>query len=423
MPPDSLTVRPLDAADAEASRSLGFEAFGMPTSPPTEPATLDRPGRTYHGVFAGDRLVGRLADRAYDSWFGGVPVPTCGVAGVTVAMEDRGRGALSPLFAAALIAARERGAVISGLYPTAARIYRRFGYELVSDYRTISIATAQLAAAAAPVGVSTRRAALADLPAVRDVYDTWARAQNGALTRRGPSFPDTDTELLADFDGITVAEDAEGRVVGFASWDRGRHYDERGTLEVSDLLALSADGYRALLRTLGSFSSVAPQTKIDSSGDDIIRQFLPGKAWETASSDPYMIAIIDVPGALSRRGYPWFLSARLGFRVAEVGANTAAEVGANTAAEVGANTAAEVGATATAGAYRLEVAEGIGTCVAEEHSEDRTFHPRGLALLYAGVQSCANLRWAGLLTGGRTEQDAVWDTLFGGRQFHIRDYY
>ena len=144
---------------------------------------------------------------------------------------------------------------------------------------------------------------------------------------------------------------------------------------------------------------MAPQTKIDSSGDDIIRQFLPGKAWETASSDPYMIAIIDVPGALSRRGYPWFLSARLGFRVAEVGA------------------------TATAGAYRLEVAEGIGTCVAEEHSEDRTFHPRGLALLYAGVQSCANLRWAGLLTGGRTEQDAVWDTLFGGRQFHIRDYY
>jgi hypothetical protein len=75
------------------------------------------------------------------------------------------------------------------------------------------------------------------------------------------------------------------------------------------------------------------------------------------------------------------------------------------------------------GAYRLEVAEGIGTCTTAEHTDDRTFHPRGLALLYAGVQSCANLRWAGLLTGGLPEQDAVWDTLFGGRQFHIRDYY
>ena len=415
MSPDPLTVRPLEATDAEASRRLGFEAFGMPSSPPTEPASLDQPGRTFHGVFAGDRLVGRLADRAYDSWFGGVPVPTCGIAGVTVAMEDRGRGALSPLFAAGLAAARERGAVISGLYPTAARIYRRFGYELVGDYRTISIATADLAAAAPPVGVSTRRAELTDLPAVRQVYDTWAAAQNGPLTRRGDSFPTTDAELLDDFDGITVAEDRDGRVVGFASWDRGRHYDERGTLEVSDLLAVSADGYKALLRTLGSFASVAPRTRIDTSGDDLIRQFLPGKAWETVSSDPYMLAILDVPGALSRRAYPWFLSARLGFRVADVGANGTADVGAHPIADVGSNP--------IAGAYRWEVAEGVGTCVAEDHTDDRTFHRRGLALLYAGVQSCANLRWAGLLTGGLPEQDAVWDTLFGGRQFHIRDYY
>ena len=162
-----LTVRPLEAGDAETSRTLGFEAFGMPTSPPTEPASLDQPGRTFHGVFAGDRLVGRLADRAYDSWFGGVQVPTCGIAGVTVAMEDRGRGALSPLFAAGLAAAQERGAVISGLFPSASRIYRRLGYELVGDYRTIKVATAELASVRRPAGVTTRRAAIDDLPAVR----------------------------------------------------------------------------------------------------------------------------------------------------------------------------------------------------------------------------------------------------------------
>ena len=398
-PTRPLVIRPLESTDADASRTLGFEAFGMPTTPPTEPATLDLPGRAFHGAFAGDRLVARLADRAYDSWFGGVPVPTCGIAGVTVALEDRGRGALSPLFGAALDAALERGAVVSGLYPTAARIYRRFGYELVGDYRTVAVATADLGAVPPPFGVRVRRAEQGDLPAVREVYDTWAAAQNGPLTRRGVSFPTTDTELLDEFDGITVALDGDDRVVGYASWERGQHYDERGTIEVSDLLALSADGYRALLRTIGSFSTVAPRTKIDTSGDDVIRQFLPGKAWETVGSDPYMLAVIDVAGALSRRGYPWFLAARLGFRVGEDGANR------------------------IAGTYRFEVAEGVGGCTAEDHTDDRTFHPRGLALLYAGVQSCANLRWAGLLTGGRPEQDAVWDTLFGGRQFHIRDYY
>jgi predicted acetyltransferase len=400
-----LTVRRLDADDAETSRQLGSEAFGMPTSPPTEPATLDQPGRTFHGVFDGARLVGRLADRAYDSWFGGTAVPTSGIAGVTVAMEDRGRGALTPLFSSALAAARERGAVVSGLFPSAARIYRRFGYELVSDYRTIKIDTRDLAAVPAPAEVTTRRAGAQDLPSVRAVYDTWAAAQNGPLTRRGISFPATDAQVVDDFDGITVAVDRDGDVVGYASWDRGQHYDERGTLAVSDLLAVSADGYRALLAALGSFSAVTPTTRIDTSGDDVARLFLPGRWWQTDSSDPYMIAVIDVPGALARRGYPWFLSARLGFRVAG-DAFSATTPGAG-----------------IDGPYRLEVAEGVGICTAEDHTDDRTFHPRGLALIYAGVQSCANLRWAGLLTGGRPEQDVVWDTLFGGRQFHIRDYY
>ena len=101
--------------------------------------------------------------------------------------------------------------------------------------------------------------------------------------------------------------------------------------------------------------------------------------------------------------YPWFLSARLGFRV-RAGANDPVD-------------------SAIAGAYRWRSPRESAPACPSDHTDDRTFHPRGLALLYAGVQSCANLRWAGLLTGGRPEQDAVWDTLFGGRQFHIRDYY
>jgi predicted acetyltransferase len=394
-----ITVRRLDASHAEASRRLGFEAFGMPTTPPTEPAVPDQPGMITYGAFVGDRLIGRLKDRAYDSWFGGSTVPTTGIAGVTVAMEDRGRGVLSLLFGTALAEARERGAVISGLFPSASRIYRRLGYELVGDYRTIKISTHELAAVAAAESVITRRAGVDDLPAIRGLYDTWAAAQNGPLTRRGISFPAEDSEMVDDFDAITVALDDTDQIVGYASWDRGQHYDERGTLSVSDLLALSADGYRALMRTLGSYSSVTPTTKIDTSGDDVARLFLPGRHWETLASDPYMIAIIDVPGALARRGYPWFLSARLGFRVT---GDLVAGID---------------------GAYRLEVAEGVGTCTTDDHTDDRTFHPRGLALLYAGVQSCANLRWAGLLSGGLREQDGVWDTLFGGRQFHIRDYY
>ena len=73
---------------------------------------------------------------------------------------------------------------------------------------------------------------------------------------------------------MTLASDGAGQVVGFASWDRGQGYRSDANLEVSDLLALSADGYRAL-QALGSFSSVTGHTRIDTSGDDVARLFLP----------------------------------------------------------------------------------------------------------------------------------------------------
>jgi hypothetical protein len=51
------------------------------------------------------------------------------------------------------------------------------------------------------------------------------------------------------------------------------------------------------------------------------------------------------------------------------------------------------------------------------------FAPCGLALIYAGAASGADQRMAGLLTGGSVEDDRRLDTLFDGRQLHIRDYF
>ena len=75
------------------------------------------------------------------------------------------------------------------------------------------------------------------------------------------------------------------------------------------------------------------------------------------------------------------------------------------------------------GSYVLTVSGGVAQCVRDDHESDRIFTPRGLALLYAGVQSCANLRACGLLSGGDLGQDLDWDAVFGGRQAHVRDYF
>jgi predicted acetyltransferase len=293
--------------------------------------------------------------------------------------------------------ARQRGAVISTLFPTAPGIYRRFGYELVADFVTVQLSTLALTAVAQPVTTTTRRARAGDVEAIRRLYDRWALAQNGPLSRRGPSFDPSAGDLLTHFTGVTVAED-DGQLVGYALWNRGQGYDETSALDVPDLLASTTDGYRALLRVLGSFATVAPTTRIDTSGDDLARLVLPSVGWQVQHSSPYMLRVLDVPEALGARRYAPALNAELDFTVAGdflPGVD---------------------------GSYHLSVSDGQADCVRTGGS-DRVLSPRGLSLVYAGAQSSANLRTAGHLQGGNPEQDLDWDAVFGGRQLHIRDYF
>lgn len=395
----TLAVRTLDPGDAEASRRLGHEAFGIPPVPSGEPARLDRPGARYVGAYDGRVLAARAVDRAFDCWFGGVPVPTAGIAEVTVATEYRGQQALRPLLSRTLAEAQERGAVVSTLFPTASRIYRGLGYEVITDLLTVRVPTWVLATVSRPASVTLRRAAAGDdVTAIRTVYDRWAAAQNGPLTRRGPSFDAAATEMLGEVTGVTLAEH-DGEVVGYVSWRRGEGYGESATLEIGDLLATTADGYRALLAAMGSNSAVTASTTIRTSGHDLVRTFLPTLHWQTVDAKPYMLAILDVPGALTVRRYAAGFSAELPFRV--------------------------VGGFAPGldGGYRLEVTAEAAHCERIDPVDGPTFTPQGLALLYAGTVSAANLRVAGHLTGGRPTDDLTWDALFGGQQPHIRDFF
>ncbi len=349
------------------------------------------------GTFEDGRLVARVVGREFHSWFGGVEVATCGLAGVTVIAERRGAGLLEELMVALLGEASQRGEVLSTLFPTAPGIYRRFGYELVGSLDEVEVPTRDLAAVRAPAGVHTRRATAADVEAVRGVYDAWAAAQNGPLTRRGPSFPASAEELVAEFTGITLAVDEDGEVVGYASWRRGPGYDASATIEVSDLLALTADGYRALWRVLGSFAAVTGQVRLSTSGDEVARLVLPAGTWQVVRSRPYMLRVHDVVGALVAR--PPAGDTDLSFTVAGDPVGT------------------------MDGGYRLRVSGGVTTCERTEVTDTApVLSPQGLALAYAGVQSCANLRMAGHLAGPGTH-DAAIDALLGGRRVHIRDYF
>ncbi len=388
--------RLLLADDLPQMMALGKEAFGDYPDPPTPlgPADYPLPGRHCWGTFGGDVLAAKVVGREYESFFHGRPVPTNGIAGVAVSAEHRGAGLLDDLMRAVLDEGmRDRGEVLSTLFPTAPGIYRRYGYELVSSYDTVEIPTSLLASVPAPERTTLRRAEAADFDAVRRVYSTWAAAQNGPLTRTGPSFGADAEEFIAAFSGVTLAVEGDD-VVGYASWQRGTGYDASSAIEVSDLVSLTADATRALWRMLGSFGTVTGHVRLMSSGRDAARLVLPFAEWRVVHSHPYMLRVHDVAGAFS--GLP--LHEPIDFSVAGDLLES------------------------MNGHWSLDVDAGVSTCTPGRPGGP-TFAPRGLALFYAGAATCADLRMAGLLTGGSTDSDRRLDTLFDRRQLHIRDYF
>lgn len=403
--PSPHTVRPLTAEDFEQTLALGLEAFGALPEGMPRPTAEGFPGAGRHswGAFEDGRLLGRVVGREFHSWWHGVEVPTCGIAGVTVAAEERGRGLLDALFPRVLAEARDRGEIVSTLYPTAPGVYRRFGYELVTALDTVEIPTAELLAVRPPAGVRTRRASVDDVPAIREVYTSWAREQNGPLTRRGVSFGDPDEELLAEVTAVTVAVDADDRLLGYLAWSRGRGYGSEARLTVEDLVALTADAHRALWRVIATFAPVTPAVRLSTSGADLGRLVLPTASWQVVEPHPYMLRLLDVEAA---------------FSLVPAGAVRGEAVFAVEGDRFG----------ATDGHYRVRASPQGVVCervdsVASPAAEPASFTPGGLALAWSGSQTSANLRMAGLLTGGDAGLDALLDALLRGRPLHVRDYF
>jgi len=353
------------------------------------------------GTFDGDELVAKLNGRPYDSWFHGARVPTFGIAGVTVGAEHRGEGLLTPLMVQILGVAREQGAAISTLFPTAPGIYRRFGYELVSALTTVSVPTAALAQVRPADGIRTRRASADDFDAVRSCYARWARDRNGPLTRDGVMFPADAAEWLAGFTAVTLAVDTDDGVRGFASWRRGAGYGADAAIAAEDLIWTSGPARDALLATLGSFSAVTGTTRIESSGTGELDLALPVSATSIVARSPYMLRVVDVPSAFGAIRPSSSLTGATTFAVAGDGVG------------------------ATNGTYRLEVGEGTVTCTPSEAggSPDVTFTPRGLAMTWSGAAPLRRVAADDLATAGDATVHAFWDALGLGRPIHIRDYF
>lgn len=315
------------------------------------------------------RVVAGLVEIPMAQWYGGQSVSLLGIAGVVVAPDARGRGVARELMSQTLREARDRGLVLSALYPASHTLYRGVGYELAGNYLRFSMRVADCPRASSTLSVEPLRAEhLLDIEAV---YREGSRFRNGFLDR---------SSYVWERVRAPHGEKALGVVVRGSSGIEGYAFLSQKTtatghdLVVSDLGAVHAEAHARLFTFFAGHRSTAGNLIWRGSGADASLFGFPERTYEQVVEQIWMLRVLDAPAALLARGYPP-IDATVDFVLVD---------------DLLPENAGSYRLTLSGGRAKLERGGGVGGL---------QLGPRGLAALYSGFVSPGELARAGLLRG------------------------
>ena len=254
------------------------------------------------------RIASVAASFPFEQWIGGAALACCAVWGVATLPEHRGLGLASATTGAVLDAGRERGAVISTLYPATMRPYRRLGFEMAGTFTKHRVAIEAIPLQVGEVPTPELFDPERDLAGVRACYRRYAARHTG------PVEPVLDehwtTRILQRTDDETrraVVVREQGEVTGFLVTGR---QDEAGQLDVAfglwteAFVATSERALRCLLAYVRRFAGLGTSFTWSGPPNDPIGMFLDEQSTAIDLQLRWMSRLLDVPAAFTRRGWP-----------------------------------------------------------------------------------------------------------------------
>jgi len=256
-------------------------------------------------VREGGRIVGGLAIYQMGQWFGGKSVAMAGLAGVGVPPEQRGTGVAFELLSQTLQELQEREVPISALYPATQRLYRKVGYEQGGSFCRLEIPTNS-------IELSDRTVPIQPITPINykifsDIYCQSAIKINGNLDRN-----------QAIWEGIIQPQEQEviyAYLVGAQSQPEGyiifHQNAKESKLVILDWVALTTAAAKRLWTFVADHRSQIETATWRGSVIHPLLLFLPEQTAKVKNSKIWMLRIIDVAKALSKRGYPVGVEAEL----------------------------------------------------------------------------------------------------------------
>lgn len=289
-------------------------AFVRPTTAVPMPTFIERIGAENVRILReGGRPVGGLGLFPMGQYFGGQRVAMGGVAAVAVSPHRRGRGAATTMMQAVVREMHAAGTPLSALYPATQPVYRAVGYELAGSRCLVTIPLAGIGLKERLPDVRTMTPA--DLPALQGLYRERARCSPGALDRH-PLLWDRILKPQGEpVPGFLV--EVDGQLEGYAVVARevkeGMSYDLRAT----DLTAITPRAARRLLSLFADHRSLGENVEFFGGPVEPILSLLPERGFRVETKWYWMLRVIDVPSALSGRGYPEGLETELHLAVTD----------------------------------------------------------------------------------------------------------
>lgn len=257
-------------------------------------------------------IVGGLIRVPHAQFFGGRSVPALGIAGVGVAPEARRTGAARALMIETLRQARAAGVATSNLYPATHALYESVGYGVAGTRHSARVLTSAIRVAPEP-GLEIRRLTEAELPAMKALYTAHARLRPGHLDR-GPYVWVRTLRTWRDRPAYATGVFEGDRLVGYVTWRRAAS-EPPSDVQIGDVVAPSASVARRIWGFLKDHSTMAPAITGFSSPTDPFWQALSWPGPELALSHLWMLRLVDLPAAITARGYPGLVDVRVGLSV------------------------------------------------------------------------------------------------------------
>jgi predicted acetyltransferase len=254
-------------------------------------------------AYEGDRMVACARSIPVGQWFGGRSIPMAGISMVATAPEHRGKGIVTETMRRLLVNERERGALISALYPATVPLYRRLGYEYGGVFTEYTASLSEL-----PRGDPGRVELFEgdDFRELRACYGRVAPDHNGWVDAEDDNW--WRFRVLRRWGKETISRavvvPGPDGVEGYAAFVKeiidGRHH----RLVCSHLVGETPEALDALLGYFRRFRSITEEIRWRGAPNEPLALLLPEQNEKPSYAFRFMLRLLDVPAALEARGYP-----------------------------------------------------------------------------------------------------------------------